>query len=386
MTNNELKNSVFIITTHILFRDIYKPNEMVEGPYTSVTKALEGKVKKLITVGMPLLGHKHPIFYGEEHTKQSIRLPALLGTITPIKYVADFVISFFLLIKINLKYKKKQKIVIGIDPLSTLPAIILKPIFGYKLIFYSVDFNETRFANVYMQKLYELMDKWSTLFADQVWVVCDSLKEYKKKYFKIYSLYIPNSPKFDPKLSKDGKSKRTGNKIAWTGTLLTDRQYGIFFNAIENILKVRPDLEVFLVPIKDHDKFQKIIDDKKLKNVNVIKLTSRKAWQEYVAKCDVGLAIYDDKFGSTKYIEPLKIWDFMLCGVPFIISCEPSISKPVVDSKVCYLLGPANTFPNKENLKKFLEKKNLDLLFDKCVALAKDYAIDKRIFEGLESL
>ena len=76
----------------------------------------------------------------------------------------------------------------------------------------------------------------------------------------------------------------------------------------------------------------------------------------------------------------------MLCGIPFIISCEPSISKPVVDSKVCYLLGPANTFPNKENLKEFLEKKTLDLLFDKCVDLAKDYAIDKRIFEGLESL
>ncbi|MFH1566192.1 MAG: hypothetical protein ABIB98_03285 [bacterium] len=386
MDDNKIKNSVFIITTHILFRDIYKPNEPVEGPYTSVTKALEGKVKKLITAGVPLLGYKHPILYGEENKKTSINIPNFLGLISPIKYVVDFFISLFLLVKMNYRYIDNKKVVIGIDPLSTLPAIILKPIFGYKLIFYSVDFNETRFKNIYMQKSYEFLDKLASIYSDQVWVVCDSLKEYKKKYFKIDSLYIPNSPKFDPKLSKDGKSKRTGNKMAWTGTLLTDRQYGIFFGAIENILKVRPDLEVYLVPIKDHEKFQKIIDDKKLKNVNVVKLTSRRAWQEYVASCDVGLAIYDDKFGSTKYIEPLKIWDFMLCGVPFIISCEPSISKPVVDSKVCYLLGPANSFLDKEGLKKFLEKKNLDLLFDKCVGLAKDYAIDKRILEGLKFL
>ncbi|PIR43225.1 hypothetical protein COV24_03815 [candidate division WWE3 bacterium CG10_big_fil_rev_8_21_14_0_10_32_10] len=386
MDNDEIKNSVFIIVTHILFRDIYKPNEMVEGPYTSVARSLEGKAKKLITIGIPLIGYKHPIFYGEENKKKSINIPSFLGLIPPVKYAVDFFVSLFLLAKMNYGHIDNKKVVVGVDPLSTLPAIILKPIFKYKLIFYSVDFNETRFKNNIMQKAYELLDKWASIYADQVWVVCDSLKNYKKTHFKVDSLYIPNSPRFDSKLSKAGRPKRTGNKLAWTGTLITDRQYGILFEAIENILKIRPDLEVYLVPIRDHEKFQKTIDDRNLKNVKVEKLTSRRAWQEYVAKCDIGLAVYDDKFGSTKYIEPLKIWDFMLCGVPFIISCEPSISKPVIDAKVCYLLGPANTFMDNEGLKKFLEKKNLDSLFNKCTNLSKEYAIDKKIIKSLENL
>jgi len=386
MNNNEIKNSVFIISTHVLFRDIYKPNEMVEGPYSSVIRSLEGKVKDIELIGIPLIGYKHPVFYGKENKPESVKVPQVLGEIAPIKYIVDIIATLILLVKANLKYKNENKIIVGIDPLSTLPAIILKPLFKYKLIFYSVDFNETRFKNSFMQKTYELLDKWASIHADQIWVVCDSLKNYKKKHFKVDSLYIPNSPQFDPKLSKDGKSKRKGNKLAWTGTLITDRQYGILFEAIENILKIRPDLEVYLVPIRDHEKFQKTIDNRNLKNIKIVKLTSRRAWQEFVAKCDVGLAVYDDKFGSTKYIEPLKIWDFMLCGVPFIISCEPSISKPVIDAKVCYLLGPANTFPDRESLKKFLEKKNLDSLFNKCTTLAKDYAIDKRISEGLKYL
>ncbi|MCG2689515.1 hypothetical protein L6255_03695 [Candidatus Parcubacteria bacterium] len=386
MEEKEIKNTIFIVTTHILFRDIYKPNEPVEGPYTSVINALRDKAKLVEVLGFPLIGYKHPIIYGKESSTKILKLPNFLGVIPPIKYLVDIVLTIVLLTQTLIKNRKESIIVVGIDPLSSIPALILKPIFRFKFIFYCVDFNENRFKNGLMQGIYQYFDRLSSIKADQVWVVCDSLKEYKKKHFGADSIYIPNSPLHDPALSKEGKNKRTGNKLAWTGTLLTERQFGIFFDVVENILKVRPDLEVYLVPIKDHEKFETIIKERKLNNVKVIRLTSRRAWQEFVATCDVGLAVYDDKFGSTKYIEPLKIWDFMLCGVPFIISCEPSIAKPVVDSKVCYLLGPANSFPNEMGLKKFLEKGNLDTLFEKCLTLSRDFAIDKRIISSLKSL
>jgi len=377
MEKETIKKSSFLVVSHVLYRKIGP----VEGPYSSVIKALKGKAKKIMEIKVPLFGYKNPINFGNKE----IGIPSFFGILTPIKYLTDFFITLFLIAKFNLD-TKGDKVVIGIDPLSTIPAIALKPFFKYKLIFYSVDFNETRFNNPLMQGAYELFDKWASVYSNQTWVVCESLREYKKKNYKVEAIYIPNSAMFDPSLSKRVKKKRKGNKLAWTGTLITERSYGILFGVIKKICEIRPDLEVLLVPIRDHEKFQKIIDDNNYKNIKIVKLTSRRAWQEFVAKCDVGLAVYDDKFGSTKYIEPLKIWDFMLCGVPFIISSEPSISKPVIDSKVCYLLGPANSFPDKVGLKRFLEKKNLESLFPKCLKLSQNFSIDKRIQKSLAKL
>lgn len=375
------KREIFLVATHVLFRN----KEPVEGPYSSVISALIKKGYDLETIKVPLMGYDDRVIYGKNDHK-SFMLSKLFGAFAPLKYILDIIVYLLLIIRFCVLNMNKEKIVIGIDPLSTFPAVILRYIFKYKLIFYSVDFNETRFENKILQQLYEFTDMLATKYSDQVWVVCDFLKRYKKKVYNVNSIYIPNSTVFDPVLSVKGKPLRKGNKLAWTGTLLTEKQYGILFGALEQIIKIRPDIEVYLVPIKDHDKFQKIIDKKGLKNVKIIHLTSRRSWQEFLCECDIGLAIYDPDFGSTKYIEPLKIWDFMMCGVPFIISSEPSISQPVKESGVAYLLEKNNTFPKDASLKNFLEKKNIELQYENCLNVAKEYAIDKRIYSALELL
>ncbi len=381
-----MKFDKVLLLTHIAWRNS-PPNDPLEGPYTSVLKALALEGMDVAALGIPLHSYINPLLYVKGKDKRKYTIPRFLGRIQGIKYISDFLISIFFILRFSFKNRQKNKLFIGIDPLSCFPLILFKKIFRAKLIFYSVDFNKHRSGNKIIQYLYEKADEVCTLGADQVWVVCESLKSYKKMNFKKDSTYIPNSNVFNADLYKKGQELRTGNKLAWTGSLMTDRQFDIFFGLLKKIQTlIRNDIEIYLAPTWEKEKFEIYKGKYKLNKTKVLDLHSRLEWQKFVSGCDVGIAVYDDKFGSTKFIEPLKIWDFMMCGVPFIISREPSINMEVKESGAAFLLGKSNTIPRNPSLKVFLEKDNLNKMEPVCLKLAKKYAIDKIIRESLVKL
>jgi len=112
---------------------------------------------------------------------------------------------------------------------------------------------------------------------------------------------------------------------------------------------------------------------------------SRSEWQQFAAKCDIGIAVYDDQFGSTEFIEPLKIWDFMMCGLPFIISKEPSLATLIKDSGVAYSLDFKNKIPVGNSLRDFLSQENIKRLQPVGVEIARRFSIDKQVEQVLDS-
>lgn len=375
-----------LVVSHIIYRQI-PPHDALEGPYSSVCRALELILKNVETCQIPLAGFNEPVIFGQWKKGHQLKIPPLLGKLVPLKYLIDIIIVVFFAIKFNLVNKDKKRLVVGIDPLSCLPLVFLKKIFNYRLVFYSVDFNKNRFKNKVLQRAYEKADEISTRFSNQTWVVCQSLKDYKKKHYHTDSIYIPNSPIFNGSLYQKGKKLKTGNKMAWTGSFLTERQYEIFFGLLKEIQnKYRPDMEFYFAPMQNHDRFRSLGKKYGLKKFQVLELHSRLEWQEFAAKCDVGIAIYDPQFGSTKFIEPLKIWDFMMVGIPFIISGEPSISVPIKQAGVAYFLASNNKVPKDNSLKKFLKRENIARLQEKCVELVKEFDIQKQIKKALKSL
>lgn len=375
-----------LVVTHIIYRKI-PPHDALEGPYSSVCRALESILKDVEICQIPLNDFNGAVIYGQWEKGRKLKIPSIFGKLAPLKYLVDIFTAAFFVIRFGLANKDKKKLVVGIDPLSCLPLVFLKKILNYKLVFYSVDFNKNRFKNKLLQKAYEKADEISTRFSDQTWVVCQSLKDYKKKHYHTDSIYIPNSPIFNGSLYQKGKKLKTGNKMAWTGSFLTERQYEIFFGLLKEIQdKYRPDMEFYFAPMQNHDRFRSLGKKYGLKKFQVLELHSRLEWQEFAAKCDVGIAIYDPQFGSTKFIEPLKIWDFMMVGMPFIISGEPSISTPIKQAGVAYFLAPNNKIPKGNSLKEFLKKANIARLQEKCVESAQEFDIQKQIKKALKNL
>ena len=371
-----------IIITHVAYRN-NPPYDPIEGPANSICKALVDVAENIKIVQVPIDGFKQPLVYGRPEDQKKLKIPRFLGVITPIKYILDIAIISVFTIGYNLLNMRRDKIFIGVDPLSCLPLIIFKKLFNYKLVFYSVDFNKKRFKNSILQGLYEWSDKVSSLYSDQVWVVSESLQMYKQYKYKIKSIYIPNAPIFNQDFYADNRHLKRGNKLAWSGSFLTERQFDIFFTVLKNIQSINPNLEIYLVPIWDHEKFETHCNKYELKQCKILKMYSRLEWQQFAAKCDVGIAIYDDQFGSTEFIEPLKIWDFMMCGLPFIISKEPSIATFIKKSGVAYFLDFKNKIPLDSSLRDFLSHGSIEKLQPICIDITKRFSIDKRVEQAL---
>lgn len=375
-----------LVVTHIAYRKV-APTDRIEGPYSSLCGALSSAGEKVTILGLPLVGYQNEVIYGEWPKAKKIRFPAFFGTWQGLKFLVDILLSVLALIWWRLKNWNKKVLVIGIDPLSCLPLWFLKKLLRYTLVFHCVDFNKKRFKSGLLQKFYELADEWASRFSDQTWVICEALKAYKKKQYRIESFYIPNSVEFDLSFFESGRKKRLGNKMVWTGGLMTDRQYTILFEVLAFIQKkVRPDIQFVIAPTRDYERFEEYAQKYKIKKVKVLRLNSRAEFQKVAAKCDVGIALYDELFGSTEFIEPMKMWDFLLCGLPFIVSSEPSISKGIKKSGVAYFMKPKNQVPDIASLKLFLNRKNLSSCSSKCVKLAKRFDIRKQIEKRLDML
>lgn len=383
--NGISKSKSALVITHVVYRKS-KPFDTLEGPYSSVCNALTKNGYDVDTLQIPLERYDNQIVAGKWKSEDiRLNLPSFLGMIATLKYLTDLILIFVYSLLYFLRRKNQNKVVIAIDPLSCLSLVLLKKITYFKLIFYSVDFNKSRFKNPFLQFLYEKADKVSTIYSDECWVVCQSLAIYKKKHFRKNCIYIPNSVQFDESIYNHGVRFKTGNKLGWTGSFITDKQFDIFFLLLKKIQDLQLKMEFYVAPTGKHEQFLIYAKQYKIKSLSVLHLTSRKEWQEYAAKLDVGLAIYDPDFGSTEFIEPLKIWDYMLCGMPFIISGEPSLSDAIKKTGVAYILGPKNTIQDKNKLKEFLDADNLAVLHKKCVALAKEFDIGRQIKIALKN-
>lgn len=374
-----------LVITHVAYRN-NPPYDPIEGPANSVCKVLRHSLPSMGFLQIPLVGFDHPLTRGHFDDQKKTNIPAFLGLVAPVKYLIDIILVSYCIIHYSFVNRGKKKLVIGVDPLSCLPLVFFKKIFDYTLIFYSVDFNQKRFDSRMLQKLYEWANLMSSKGSDQVWVVSESLRRYQEEAYRVQALHISNAPIFDGGLFQENKHLKTGNKLAWSGSFMTDRQFDIFFTTLKAIQNVRHDLDIFLVPITDYAKFEEYAKKYGLKRCTVLKMYSRSEWQRFVAHCDVGVAIYDDQFGQTQFAEPLKIWDYMMCGVPFIISREPSIPTAVRESGAAYVLDPKNKIPTSDSLSLFLDPENLNRLQPVCLELAERFSIEKQIEAALENI
>jgi len=365
-----------LVITHIVYNKVDGKSALV-GPYTAVCNAIVKNGFKAYTLQLPLEGFMQGYKSGLWQKEKIRKVPKVFGKLIYIKYLVDLFLVGLYCIRYIARFRRKS-IIICIDPLSCLPAAVIRFVFPYKLVYYCVDFNHHRFSNSFLQKAYEFADKLCSRRADQSWVVSEKLRTYKKKKYKSTSYYVPNSPIFNPALYKAIKRDDLGIKLIWGGSCITDKQQKDLFDVVLQISRLNLDIHIFLAPTNNAEQFESMIKNLKIENTNVLNLTNVE-WRQFVATCDVGLAVYDTQFGSTDFIEPLKIWDFMGVGVPFIITKEVSLSPDIIEAQVAFRLGKDNAVDNKKLLSAFLDKKNLVSKKKECLQIAQQYDMAKVI-------
>jgi len=378
--STSLQNLDILIITHIVFRN----NLPIAGPYSTVIKSFQNKVKHLEILEIPLYNFEEPIIHGDPLNLNKLKIDKLFSVVPQIKYIIDIIITTIFLFKFILR-KSKYKTVISIDPLSAIIPSILCKLFRIKSIFYCVDFNENRFGNKILQKLYERADKISSIHSDQTWSVCVSMKKYKLENYGSNSLYIPNSFSYVGDYA-ERMAKRSGNRVVWTGSILTDKQIVDLYDICLHIQKLRPETEFWFIPSNRLIDFEIAARKSTLKKIQIFNVYGQEKSRDLVSQCDLGLAVYDKNFGSTKYIEPIKIWEYMLCGIPFIISKEPSVNPKIIKSGVAFILDEDNKVKDTKRLKKFIDKSNLSKLYKISLSIAKEYDAEKLMEKAILNL
>lgn len=269
------------------------------------------------------------------------------------KVVMNLFIDFFYSLKIIRQYH--FDIFVGANNFDTLVGIVARRILRKKInkiIYYPSDFSEDRFNNALVNKLYYFIEKYvlknSDLMINNTQRSAIKRRELGMKDEK--SIIIPNgvyleNPVFLPKKIEKDQFIYVGN---------VTEEHGLY-----EIITILEDRIRKLVVIGQGNLCSKIQDlcKKNLINLELYYKKSNRFVIKYLTDFQgYGLAPYNLSSKWTHYCSPLKVNEYISCGVPVIMSTVPEISKLVQEKK----LGIAYSRLQKNDIVKQLD--NFDTL------------------------
>src|SRR3989338_6392185 len=251
--------------------------------------------------------------------------------------IINYVLDFLQVLRWSLVQPGRHYIFIGEDPLNCMAGIFLKIITKIdKVIFYSIDFSPTRFANPQLNYIYHSLEKICVIFADETWNVSPKIAEGRQQFLnlsptkhpqKVVPVGIwPNEIVLNP----IGENTIRKYHLIFMGHLLEKQGVQMVLEAVPLIIKIIPN---FIFAIIGEGPYAKQLHQqtKHLKvSQHVIFTGSIPGHDELNRMMDHGLcavALYkpepDKKLNFTYYADPGKIKEYLARGLPVITTNVP---------------------------------------------------------------
>ncbi|OGM18349.1 hypothetical protein A2686_03275 [Candidatus Woesebacteria bacterium RIFCSPHIGHO2_01_FULL_38_10] len=248
---------------------------------------------------------------------------------------------------------------IGLDNFDTFPAIFFK---GWKIkrvIYYGSDYADERFKNSIMNIVYRMVELVALRISD---LVISNTKRAEERRISLglnkrKSLVIPNGVDLGliPRLKK-----RIIFDFVYLGTLSETHGVIELLHVFSKIAKSFRRVKLaFLGTGSKEEKIRTFVKENNLENRVYLlgRLEHDKALRFLVKNGGVGIASYNESEGWTKYASPLKVKEYLACGMPVIISSVPEISGDVRKYKLGYVYNSKRQLF--EAMQKFSKNKNL---------------------------
>ncbi|MCX6732975.1 MAG: glycosyltransferase [Candidatus Roizmanbacteria bacterium] len=280
---------------------------------------------EVISVDHPLGDYKER-FTRFECTKQ-IKKISRLNIFGPLNLIIDFYLSLKFIAKHNFD------IFIGANNFDTLAGIFSRFIFRKKIkkiIYFASDYSENRFKNRLLNNIYYLVESISCKYSD---LVISNTKRAEKKRLESglvnnKSIVVPNGV-----LLKDVNfANKLINKQTFIYIGSITKEHGLY----EFINKVYP-IMTKLVLIGEGEEWEKTVMLCKNKGIK-LEIYYKKSHDfciDYLKKFKgIGLAPYNTSSMWTYYCSPLKISEYIACGIPVLMSSVPEISEMVIEKSL----------------------------------------------------
>lgn len=234
-------------------------------------------------------------------------------------YIFDFFVTLGKLLKIN-----KINVAIGMNCFDTLPLIVFRKNRIKKVVFFGTDFARKRFKNPILNWLYIKIDRYCAKKAD--WVCCNSQRTIKQRLVEGVSknkiIYTPNGI-----FLKKTETIKKGyeRKLIFIGRI--DKEHGLL-SLISQVDKSKLKMDVIgdgpeLANLRN--KFRRRL------NINFLGQKTHGEAIEYLLGFDgFGVAPYiKTGLDWTYYCDPVKVKEYLACGVPVIVSDVPEIAEVI---------------------------------------------------------
>lgn len=227
---------------------------------------------------------------------------------------------------------------IGSESINTLAGILLRKIRIVKyVIYYVIDLGPDRYQNKAINWLYLKLDKFCVYRADFIWNTSSGYEKLRLEELgydrELPSKQVNLSYGIDLKDIQILPANKLKNQVVFNGSIDIENGIELIIEAAEEVLKVIPDIKFKLIGGGPQEKMirEKI---KELKLENAVEITGyffdRKKIREEFCRSKAGLAPYPRVKGSIKpYGDPLKLREYMACGLPVITTDITCLSEKI---------------------------------------------------------
>lgn len=244
-----------------------------------------------------------------------------------INYLEDFFMS------VRRIQKTELDVFIGCSNFDTVPAIFCRKVLRkkiHKLIYYPRDYSEGRFGNRIMDSIYMWIESVACKYSDATISNTFRAEEARKKLGlkDSKSIVIPNPVAIDdlhifPKKIDKGSFIFVGD---------VSREHGLY----ELIEAITPEIRklVIIGGGKDWDRVVDYAKKQKFK-LELHENKTRPFVIDFLKKFSgIGLAPYNLESRWTYFCSPLKVGEYVVCGIPVLVSDVPEVASEVKERQL----------------------------------------------------
>ena len=256
-----------------------------------------------------------------------------------VHYVGDFILTLYFFFRLG----KKWDFFIGCDCLNAFTGLTLKKLgIAKKVIFYENEYTVKRFRKEILNKIFQFLNEFTARNVDIVWDGPPNLYEVRKNQGVNLEKVILVPHGVD--LEKVRILKKNNQKtLVYIGHVTESKGLQLVVNALKRVSKKVQGIKVVIIGSGPYeDELKKLIKKSRLEKLFTFWGFTDHSWTlSYLPSCGIGLAPYTplDR-QALMYAEPLKVKDYLSCGLPVIItnfgSCAKEIEKKRFGLSVAY--------------------------------------------------
>lgn len=256
-------------------------------------------------------------------------------TFSLIHFLGDIIVTFYFLLRSKIKFD----IFIGCDCLNAFTGIVFRWLgLVRNVIFYECDYTPERFKNRLLNAVYHWLNGFAARHADVVWNNPPNLEEIRVKQgsTREKNLRVPHGVDLDG-ITHLPLEKVRREVLVYAGHVTKPHGLQLLVEALPKIIDRNPKIEVWIIGSGPYETtLKKMIVEKGLvKYFRFFGYTDHNLTLQLLPTCGIGLAPYvDEKGGTFRYCDPLKVKDYLACGLPVIVTTVPACAYEIKERKL----------------------------------------------------